>query len=609
MLGTLLYAPSDIENKGVQKSLDKNKGSSIQIALLEQKILELEKQVAELKTLLSSDKTTKQSSDRVTESEGATPGSRVWLEGAKGWAQTGDSLYPNDNNWLVGIGTTSPDYKLDVQGTGQFTGALTIGAYTLPNIDGTNGYVLKTNGTGTITWQAEAAGADNDWVRGETPDIPDTVLCTYNYLGLARGGANNVMYGSGTHTHINFGVACTTGLNSADWTYCTVGGGVYNTASGGYSGTPMWNDKGYTTVGGGYSNHASGAYATICGGIDNTTSGAVPTICGGYYNSVSSGGCFIGGGFMNTISNIGDMGTIGGGSGNSITRYNACIAGGISNTVNGDQGFVGGGLNNIADFSRCTVCGGGSNTAGGAGLSGGYSFVGGGQNNTATGTGATAGWATVAGGRSNTASGNYSAIAGGYADTVSGAYSAVPGGYHNVVAGDYAFGFGYGVNLAGTDDYETQFYSSGNPGKFGINRNPTTYALEVGGNASKDVAGDWLAHSDRRIKTNITPLSNSLDKILSLNPVRFRYTNEYLMKHPSVDDHYYYNFIAQEYQKTFPEAVLTDANGYLMIDTHPVKVALVGAMQELSRLVDTQNEQIAELEARIRKLEGRLASE
>ena len=48
----------------------------------------------------------------------------------------------------VGIGTTTPSYKLDVSGTGRYTGALTIGAYTLPASDGTGGYVLNwmTNG-------------------------------------------------------------------------------------------------------------------------------------------------------------------------------------------------------------------------------------------------------------------------------------------------------------------------------------------------------------------------------------------------------------------------------------------------------------------------------
>jgi len=39
------------------------------------------------------------------------------------WSQTGSNIYYNNGN--VGIGTTSPTSKLDVTGTGRFTGALT----------------------------------------------------------------------------------------------------------------------------------------------------------------------------------------------------------------------------------------------------------------------------------------------------------------------------------------------------------------------------------------------------------------------------------------------------------------------------------------------------
>jgi hypothetical protein len=98
-----------------------------------------------------------------------------------------------------GIGTTGPDAKLDVlatteqlrltysdgsvyssftvssggdltiapsggdvniTGTLSTTSTLTVGAYTLPATDGTNGYVLVTDGVGGVTWQAAAGGGD-----------------------------------------------------------------------------------------------------------------------------------------------------------------------------------------------------------------------------------------------------------------------------------------------------------------------------------------------------------------------------------------------------------------------------------------------------------------
>ncbi len=57
-----------------------------------------------------------------------------------------------DSTGKMGLGTKTPAYMLDVSGTGNFTGALKVGAYTLPTTDGTNGQVLKTNGTGALTW-------------------------------------------------------------------------------------------------------------------------------------------------------------------------------------------------------------------------------------------------------------------------------------------------------------------------------------------------------------------------------------------------------------------------------------------------------------------------
>ncbi|MGC9111809.1 MAG: hypothetical protein ACP5JB_08155, partial [candidate division WOR-3 bacterium] len=101
---------------------------------------------------------------------------------------------------------------------------------------------------------AYAAQADNAWVRG----WPDSVLFTIRQLGIARGGAGNMLYGSYPYTHTNLGVACTTGTSGHEKAYCTVGGGLGNIASGNFG-----------TVGGGVHNTASGDYATVGGGLGN----------------------------------------------------------------------------------------------------------------------------------------------------------------------------------------------------------------------------------------------------------------------------------------------------------------------------------------------------
>ncbi|NPA34309.1 MAG: tail fiber domain-containing protein [Chlorobi bacterium] len=67
-----------------------------------------------------------------------------------------------DNTGNVGVGTPSPAHRLDVAGSGRFSGPLTIGVYTLPAVDGTAGQVLVTDGTGNVSWQnVSSAGGDN----------------------------------------------------------------------------------------------------------------------------------------------------------------------------------------------------------------------------------------------------------------------------------------------------------------------------------------------------------------------------------------------------------------------------------------------------------------
>jgi hypothetical protein len=63
------------------------------------------------------------------------------------------------------------DAALDV------SGALTIGAYTLPNTDGTSGQVLCTNGSGTVSWGAGGGGGSAYWDDGTNPYIVPCNSC------------------------------------------------------------------------------------------------------------------------------------------------------------------------------------------------------------------------------------------------------------------------------------------------------------------------------------------------------------------------------------------------------------------------------------------------
>jgi len=156
-------------------------------------------------------------------------------------------------------------------------------------------------------YRAGTAGADNDWIfptdAGGTNPRP--YLYTYGPWGIARYG--NKLWGTNDSTHVNLGVACTTGASGQNYKYCTVGGGYDNTASGVSA-----------TVGGGFYNTASFDYATVGGGATNTA---------------SEGGATVGGGTDNTAS--GYKSTVGGGQGNTASGEYSTIPGGYSDTLTG----------------------------------------------------------------------------------------------------------------------------------------------------------------------------------------------------------------------------------------------------------------------------------
>ena len=170
------------------------------------------------------------------------------------------------------------------------------------------------------------------------------------------------------------------------------------------------------------------------------------------------------------------------------------------------------------------------------------------------------------------------------------------------------------------------FYKSGlgniwtvaNDGKLGIRRTPTANMLEVQGSASKSTAGSWLANSDKRIKTDICDIDNASQLLMELHPVKFKYTAEWKSQHPEIKDHYYYNFIAQEFRQVFPNAVQGsgefldgDQNEILQIDTYNAQIVTIKAVQEIieenrnqAELIQSQQQLLETLQMEVEKLKA-----
>ncbi|MBI5384885.1 MAG: tail fiber domain-containing protein [Verrucomicrobia bacterium] len=156
-------------------------------------------------------------------------------------------------------------------------------------------------------------------------------------------------------------------------------------------------------------------------------------------------------------------------------------------------------------------------------------------------------------------------------------------------------------------------------GRVGAGRVPVANRLEVEGNASKTTAGDWLANSDARIKTEVATVTNAVDTLAKVRLVSFRYTDDYRAAHPSVKDRAYVNVIAQEFRQVFPDAVqgsgerLADGSEILQVDTYPLTIYSAAAVQELNQKVEHLSGELkrrevenADLQHRLDKLESLL---
>jgi len=131
-----------------------------------------------------------------------------------------------------------------------------------------------------------------------------------------------------------------------------------------------------------------------------------------------------------------------------------------------------------------------------------------------------------------------------------------------------------------------QILASGN---VGIGTVSPAYKLDVrGGNVNSE--GAYTNVSDRRLKENILPLENSLEKILKLNSV------SYVWKDRSFDDSTQVGFIAQEVERIIPEVVKTDSKGFKSMSYSQLVSPVVAAIKELYEKWLSDHERIAKLE-------------
>lgn len=273
----------------------------------------------------------------------------------------------------------------------------------------------------------------------------------------------------------------------------------------------------------------------------------------------------------------GNAGTSGGGAGGDLNLQ----AGG--NMPNGGVGY--GGLG--ASGSVNITAGSGYNTAGG---------------NITIRAGATSCWALSSGSHSDVT------ISGGQNLALTDASSIVfEGGYtigtvcppSGATGGNLVLRSGIGTGTGTTGNIQLL------NGNVGIGTSSPSSKLEVCGdtriigtlNVSSTVSSSTgiTCPSDKRYKSDIAALNNSLSLLLQVQPVAYNWKQkDFPGMHFSNDRQA--GFIAQDMERWIPSIVFTDERGYKSIDYSRLTPYLVAALQEQQEQIDRLNIRLKELE-------------
>ena len=118
-----------------------------------------------------------------------------------------------------------------------------------------------------------------------------------------------------------------------------------------------------------------------------------------------------------------------------------------------------------------------------------------------------------------------------------------------------------------------------------VDKDSTGYYFHGGHTGTSiNVAGDIIAYasSDKRLKDNIKPIENALDKVNKISGVTFEW-NEISHKETGKKD---VGVIAQEIEAILPELVENRSSGYKAVDYPKLTALLIEAVKELSIKLD-----------------------
>jgi hypothetical protein len=140
--------------------------------------------------------------------------------------------------------------------------------------------------------------------------------------------------------------------------------------------------------------------------------------------------------------------------------------------------------------------------------------------------------------------------------------------------------------------------------RVGIKTTSPSYDLEVIGTAGKTGGGSWSTSSDARLKDIHGLYTSGIEQIMKLRPVFFNYQVGNARNLPSNAE--YIGFVAQEVREVFPEAVTEGSDGYMDFNMHPVNVAMVNALQQQQKQIESLKSENLHLRSEFQSLKEKM---
>jgi trimeric autotransporter adhesin len=372
------------------------------------------------------------------------------------------------------------------------------------------------------------------------------------------------------------------GPNSVTDSYGTVGGGHANRA-GNDAGSQI--DGSHATVGGGAVNVASGAGSTVGGGEGNRASALNSVVSGGFSGDATEGWSSVSGGFQNHAAG-----------------YFSTVSGGSSNCAGGEKSWAGGtraAIRPATGTGASGVCQGVPNSADADGDNGtfvwaddqDFNFISTGERQFLVRAQGGMGINTATLGNAVNLRSSEVVVRNGVTgdNTDITLMNDTNRGYNMVSVPN---GANAGTFAIGEVDARTAAVGFTNRLLIAPNGDFT-----VSAGAFKPGGGAWSVSSDARLKEAVSPLSGSLDRLLQLNGVNFRYRADapkaLSAEGPQI------GFIAQEVEQVFPQWI-GEKDGYKTVGIRGFEALTVEALRELrgeSAVIDaSQSDRLEKLE-------------